>query len=217
MADLIADPFRAARLVLSLRRQGITHDAVLSALETVDRGAFVAEDLADLGTEDCTLPIGCGQTIPRPVVTARLLRALAPSPGKEDRVLVVGAGSGYTAALLAQICRHVFGIERYRSLTEAAQARLSELKVANATIRLGDGLEGLPEHGPYDRILLTGAVKTIPSALMEQLSKEGALVAPIQKGDGQQILRRIAADKSVSDEAMPEALPLLTAGVSQSL
>ncbi len=217
MADLIADPFRAARLVLSLRRQGITNDAVLAALETVDRGAFVQEDLADLGTEDCGIPIGCGQTIPRPVITARLLRALSPTPGKEDRVLVVGAGSGYTVALLSQICRHVFGVERYRALTEAAQARLTELKVENATIRLGDGLEGLSERGPFDRILLTGAVKTIPAILMEQLTKQGALVAALQNGDGQQVLRRIEADKTVSDEPMPDTLPLLTKGVSQSL
>jgi len=106
MADLIPDPFSAARLVLSLRRQGITDDGVLTALETVDRGVFVSPSLAAMAAEDCALPILCGQTIPRPIVTACLLRALNVSPGKEERVLLIGSGSGYTAALLSQISRH---------------------------------------------------------------------------------------------------------------
>ena len=105
MADLIPDPLRAARLVLSLRRKGVTDDGVLTALETVDRGVFVAPHLAKMVAEDCALPIPCGQSIPRPIVTAKLLRALQISPGKEERVLLIGSGSGYTAALLSQICR----------------------------------------------------------------------------------------------------------------
>ncbi len=217
MANLIADPFRAARLVLSLRRQGITNDGVLAALETVDRGAFVDEELADLGNEDCHLPIACGQAIPRPIVTAYLLRALDVSPGKEDRVLLVGAGSGYSTALLAQISRHVYGIERFRTLADAASERLAALKVENASVRHGDGLEGLPEHGPYDRILLAGAIGTIPAVLMEQLTKDGVLVTPIQKGDGTQILRRVGADKSVHDEPMPDLIAGLSPGLSKSL
>lgn len=217
MAALIADPFRAARLVLSLRRQGITDDAVLAALETVDRGAFVEADLAALATEDCAVPIACGQTIPQPIVTARLLRALDVSPGKENRILLVGAGSGYTAALLAQTCRHVFGVERYRALADGARVRLDALKVTNVTIRHGDGLLGIAEHGPYDRILLAGAVKTIPAVLVEQLDKDGVLVAAISDADGEQTLRRVTADKSISDEPMPIGLTMLRDGVSQTL
>jgi protein-L-isoaspartate(D-aspartate) O-methyltransferase len=217
MAELIADPFRAARLVLSLRRQGITDDAVLAALETVDRGAFVADELGALAIENCVVPIACGQSIPKPIVTARLLRALDVSPGKEDRVLLVGAGSGYTAALLAQTCRHVFGVERYRGLAQGAKARLAALKVENVTIRHGDGLVGMAEHGPYDRILLAGAVKTIPAALVEQLAKDGLLVAAVANADGTQVLRRVTADKAVSDEPMPIALTMLRAGVAETL
>lgn len=217
MAELIADPFRAARLVLSLRRQGITDDAVLAALETVDRAAFVADDLSALANEDCAVPIACGQTIPKPIVTARLLRALDVSPGKEDRVLLVGAGSGYTAALLAQTCRHVFGVERYRGLAQGAKARLEALKVENVTIRHGDGLLGMAEHGPYDRILLAGAVKTIPAALVEQLTKDGVLVAAVSAADGAQVLRRVMATKAVSDEPMPIALTMLRGGVAETL
>ena len=217
MADLIADPFRAARLVLSLRRQGITHDSVLSALETVDRGAFVDERLASLGTEDCALPIACGQSIPRPIVTARLLRALEPSPGKEDKILLVGAGSGYTAALLGQIARHVYAVERYRMLVREANERLTALKVDNVTVRLGDGLEGLAEHGPYDRILLAGAVRTIPAALVDQLARDGRLVAPLRGADETLVLRTVLPDKSTFDEDLPEKLTDLVKGESLAL
>ncbi|MEQ3747523.1 MAG: methyltransferase domain-containing protein [Henriciella sp.] len=217
MADLVPDPFRAARLVLSLRRQGITDDAVLTALETVDRGVFVSPGLASMGGEDCSLPIACGQSIPRPVVTARLLRALALSLGKEERVLLVGSGSGYTAALLAQISRHVYGIERYAALAELSRARLTELKVDNVTIRHGDGLSGLSEHGPFDRILLTGSVKTIPAALVDQLTRGGLLIASLVQSDGSQILRTVTADKSIKDQPMPEPLAPLTKGAALTL
>ncbi len=217
MADLIPDPLQAARLILSLRRQGITDDGVLTALETVDRGAFVTPNLASMAAEDCSLPIPCGQSIPRPIVTAKLLRALHVSPGKEERVLLIGSGSGYTAALLSQISRHVYGIERYERLVEQSRTRLEELKVENVTIRHGNGLQGLQEHGPYDRIVLTGAVKTIPSVLMEQLKKNGLLVTPIETSTGPQILRTVTKDHDVTDEPMPDRVALLSEGVSQTL
>lgn len=210
MADLIPDPLRAARLVLSLRRQGITDDGVLTALETVDRGVFVSNDYKAMVAEDCMLPIPCGQSIPRPIVTAKLLRALQIPPGKETRVLLIGSGSGYTAALLSQTCRHVYGIERYERLVEQSRARLEELGVDNVTIRHGNGLAGLPQHGPYDRILLAGAIKTIPSVLVEQLAKDGLLVTPIEHSNGPQILRTVSDTKDVLDEPMPDRLALLS-------
>ena len=217
MVDLIPDPMRAARLVLSLRRQGITDDGVLTALETVDRGVFVSQSLAGMVAEDCALPIPCGQSIPRPIVTASLLRALQVSPGKEERVLLIGSGSGYTAALLSQISRHVYGMERYERLVEQSRARLNELNVENVTIRHGNGLKGLQEHGPYDRILLCGAVKTIPAVLIDQLSKDGLLVTPIESSSGPQILRTVSKSKDVIDEHMPDRLALLSESVSQTL
>lgn len=217
MVDLVPDPMRAARLVLSLRRQGITDDGVLTALETVDRGVFVSDGLQAMVAEDCALPIPCGQSIPRPIVTAKLLRALQVSPGKEERVLLIGSGSGYTAALLSQISRHVYGIERYERLVEQSRKILTELNVDNVTIKHGNGLLGLQEHGPYDRILLTGAIKTIPAVLMEQLSKPGLLVAAIESSSGEQVLRTITKDKDVTDEPMPDRLALLSAGMSQTL
>lgn len=192
-------------------------DGVLAALETVDRGAFVSPALAELGGEDCSLPIPCGQSIPRPIVIARLLRALAVSPGKEDRVLLIGAGSGYTAALLAQISRHVYGVERYQAMVETTRARLAALKVENVTIRHGDGLEGLLEHSPFDRILLAGAVKTIPAVLVDQLGKSGALVAPMVTSGGEQILRHVTADRTITDEPMPDPIAMLTKGTANTL
>lgn len=217
MADLIPDPMRAARLVLSLRRQGITDDGVLTALETVDRGVFVGESLAKLAAEDCALPIPCGQSIPRPIVIAKLLRALQVSPGKEERVLLIGSGSGYIAALLSQISRHVYGIERYDRLVAQSRKKLIELNVDNVTIKHGNGLEGLQEHGPYDRILLTGAVKTIPAVLIDQLSKNGLLVTAVESNSGKQVLRTLSKDKAVNDEPMPDRLALLSEGISQTL
>lgn len=211
MADLIPDPLRAARLILQLRRQGITNDAVLSALETVDRSAFVDAKLAELANEDCSVPIACGQTIPRPLVTAQLLSALSISPGKEERILLVGSGSGYTAALLAHSARHVYGIERYKKLVSQSRERLSQLGVENVTIRHGDGLQGLSEHGPFERILLCGAVATIPRELLEQLSKDGILVTPLNENDTQ-ALRILNADRSVSDRPIANPLSALVAG-----
>lgn len=210
MADLIPDPLRAARLVLSLRRQGITDDGVLTALETVDRSAFVSDDLKSMVGEDCMLPIPCGQSIPRPIVTAKLLRALQIPPGKEARVLLIGSGSGYMAALLSQTCRHVYGVERYERLAEQSRGRLEELGVENVTIRHGNGLAGLPQHGPFDRILLAGAIKTIPVILIEQLAKDGLLVTPIESSKGPQILRTVSASRDVLDEPMPDRLALLS-------
>ncbi|MEM7492102.1 MAG: protein-L-isoaspartate(D-aspartate) O-methyltransferase [Pseudomonadota bacterium] len=213
MVGLIPDPLRAARLILKLRRQGITDDAVLSALETVDRGAFVERKYASLANDDCSVPIACGQIIPRPLVTAQLLSALRLSPAKEERVLLIGSGSGYTAALLSHSARHVYGIERYKSLAELSQYRLKELGIENITIRHDDGLNGLPEHGPFDRILLTGAVTTLPRHLIEQIASGGYLVAPINQ-NADQILRRLSQDLKVADSVIARPLSSLREGVA---
>ena len=217
MAKLIADPFRSARLVLALRRRGITNDGVLSALETIDRAAFVTDELSELAAEDCALPIPCGQTILRPLITAYMLRALAISPGSEQRVLLVGSGSGYTAVLLSQLCRHVYGVERYQRLAESSKKRLEELGVNNITVRHGDGLLGLPGHGPFERILLTGAVDAIPQVLLSQLTRQGLLVAPLVRESGEQNLVQYAPDGLISSEAMPERVAKLDERPAASL
>lgn len=217
MADLIADPFRAARLILLLRRQGIRDDAVLSAMETIDRSVFVSPELAALAEEDTALPIPCGQIIPKPVVVAQLLGALQASPGKEDRILLVGAGSGYMTVLLAQIGRHVWAIDRYQQLVTEARARMIEQKVENVTLKHGDGLNGWPEHRPFDRILLTGAVSAVPDELMEQLARNGALVAPVETSGKDQVIRRFMPNGREVDFPLMEPLPRLRAGKSAAL
>lgn len=217
MAELIADPFRAARLILLLRRQGIRDDAVLAAMETIDRGVFVEPSLADLADEDTALPIPCGQMIPKPVVVAQLLGALQATPGKEDRILLIGSGSGYMTALLAQIGRYVWGIDRYRHLVTEARARMLELKVENVTLKYDDGLTGWAEHKPFERILLTGAVSAIPEELTAQLARGGALVAPFNRAGEEQVIRRVGADGSVKDTPILEPLSLLRSGKSAAL
>ncbi|MEM1389504.1 MAG: methyltransferase domain-containing protein [Pseudomonadota bacterium] len=213
MVGLIPDPLRAARLILQLRRQGITDDAVLSALETVDRGAFVDDGYAHLANDDCSVPIPCGQLVPRPLVTAQLLSALGLSPAKEERVLLVGSGSGYTAGLLSHSARHVYGVERYKGLVDASKQRLAELKIENVSIRHGDGLKGLSEHGPFDRVLLTGSVTTLPRTLIEQVAANGYLVAPINENGGQ-VLRCLSHDLKVVDTLISAPLTPLREGVA---
>lgn len=217
MADLIADPFRAARLILQLRRQGIRDDAVLSAMETVDRSAFVDASLRKLAQEDAILPLPCGQTLPKPIVIAQLLGALKAHAGQGERHLLIGGGSGYVGALLAQIARHVWMVERYGGLVETARKKLDAFKVRNVDIRQGDGLAGWREHGPFDRILLAGAVKEIPDVLLGQLARGGALVAPVIKPDGKQVVRRLTKDGSRADSPLAEPVTPLVEGVSAAL
>lgn len=217
MASLIADPFRAARLVLALRRKGITEDGVLAAIETIDRAAFVSDELSELAGEDCALPLPCGQTLLRPLITAFFMRALTISPGKEERILVVGSGSGYTAVLLSQLGRHVYGVERYKELAETSQERLVGLGVENVTIRQGDGLLGLPGHGPFERILLTGSVTRVPDRLLEQLTRTGILVAPMISDDDTTTLYRYGPSGALSHEVLPDKIPKLVETSSSPL
>jgi len=217
MAELIADPFRAARLVLHLRQEGITDDGVLKAMETIDRGAFVDGDsLAKLAFEDCILPIPCGQIVPRPAVTGQLLQALQIRQMREARILLIGVGSGYTAALAAQLGADVFAMDRFRRLCDAARRRMLDLGLGNVAIRHGDGLAGWPERGPYDRILLTGAISEVPEILLQQLTKGGVLIAPFQMADAQHLLR-IATDGTQDRLAIAQPLPLLIDGASRAL
>jgi protein-L-isoaspartate(D-aspartate) O-methyltransferase len=217
MAELIADPFRAARLVLHLRQEGITDDGVLKAMETIDRGAFVdTPGLDKLAFEDCILPIPCGQIIPRPAVTGQLLQALQIRQMREARILLIGMGSGYTAALAAQLGADVFAMDRYRHLCDAARMRMLDLGLGNVAVRHGDGLSGWPERGPYDRILLTGAVSEVPDVLLQQLAKGGELIAPFDAGDGQ-VLMRMGKDGSQERLAIAHTLAPLLEGASRAL
>lgn len=217
MAELIADPFRAAHLVLHLRQQGVTDSGVVQAMEVFDRGAFVDDEaLVPLGFEDCVLPIACGQIIPRPAATGHLLQALQIRPLRTLRLLLIGAGSGYTAALASQLCADVFAVERFQTLTGAARKRMNRLGLTNVAIRHGDGLFGWPERGPYDRILLTGAVAAVPDGLFGQLARGGQLVAPVFSAQGQDLLC-VRSDGRETRQVLYHTLPPLVEGVALAL
>ena len=175
------DP-RLIALVMTLRKQGITNAQVLSAIERTPRELFVAEPFAHAAFDNSALPIACGQTISQPYVVAVSTEALALEP--QHRVLEIGTGSGYQAAVLAQLCRRVYSVERHRALHLEANQRFKALKIDNIATRLGDGFQGWPEQAPFDRVLLTAAVPEVPAKVIEQLKPGGILVAPIGAQSG---------------------------------
>ncbi|MCC5856891.1 MAG: protein-L-isoaspartate(D-aspartate) O-methyltransferase [Ectothiorhodospiraceae bacterium] len=180
------------RLVERLRERGIRNEAVLEAIRATPRHLFVDEALASRAYDDTALPIGHGQTISQPYVVARMTEALLLD-GVPERVLEIGTGSGYQAAILAQLVPEVYTIERIAFLARQAQRRLRELGYHNVRARLGDGYEGWASHGPFQGILLTAAPKTLPESLISQLAEGGRLVAPVGGRAGQELLlvRRI--------------------------
>jgi len=170
--------------LLTLRRRGIGDAAVLRALEEVPRERFVDHEQTEAAYADQALPIACGQTISQPYVVAYMTEQLAVK--RDHRVLEIGTGSGYQAAVLSQLAGAVFSVERYRTLAERARGALKQLGYDNVTVVVGDGLKGLPEHAPYDRIIVTAAAETIPEKLTEQLAVGGIMLLPLGKHDGAQ-------------------------------
>ena len=171
-----------------LARRGIRDQRVLAAMRAVPREAFVAPGYAGVAYEDGPLPIGEGQTISQPYVVALMIEAAALGPG--DRVLEVGAGSGYAAAVMAQIAAEVFAIERHQSLAAEAARRCARLGYGNVEIRVGDGTLGWPEAAPFDAILVAAGAPEAPRALKEQLKVGGRLVIPVGAGGlGQALLK----------------------------
>ena len=175
--------------LLSLRRRGISDQAVLRAIDAVPREKFVLAEFADAAYADQAMPIACGQTISQPYVVAYMTEQLAVT--HEHRVLEVGTGSGYQAAILSQLAGQVFTVERYRTLAESARKVLTELGYDNVTVIAGDGLKGVPEHAPYDRIIVTAAAETIPQALVDELAVGGVMILPLGEHDGPQRLVKL--------------------------
>ena len=176
-------------LMLALRRAGVTDRAVLEAMEATPRERFVDRAFRDRALEDTALPIACGQTISQPSVVAMMTQALEVTP--RSKVLEVGAGSGYQAAVLARLARRVYAIERHRPLAMLARQRLEGLGLTNVTVRAGDGTRGWPEQAPFDRILVTAAADDAPAILLEQLRPGGIMVLPVGQSDEVQQLLRI--------------------------
>lgn len=180
---------RKIRLVLDLRRGGITDTRLLGAMERVPREMFVPDTFHDKAYDNVALPIGHHQTVSQPLVVARMTQALGVEA--RHKVLEIGTGSGYQAAVLAGLCRRLYTIERYQELLLEAEARLEALGVTNLTTRFGDGTLGWPEQAPFDRIMSTAAAEDVPAQLVAQLSVGGILVVPVGGGDGEQRLLRV--------------------------
>ncbi len=188
------------RLIMELRRQGITDKHVLGALERVPRELFVPEAMRAEAYENMPLPISQGQTISQPFIVAFMTQALCL--GGRERVLEIGTGSGYQAAVLAKLCRRVCTIERYRSLLAQAEACFESLKLHNITTRLGDGAKGWPELAPFARIIVTAAATTMPATLANQLDEGGIMVLPVGPAGDQTLIRVTRHGDSFHEEAM---------------
>lgn len=201
MAELSQDPERVGRMefMLTLRRRGISDRAVLRAMDEVPREHFVAPDCLEVAYGDHALPIACGQTISQPYVVAYMTEQLAVEP--QHRVLEIGTGSGYQAAVLSRLAREVVSIERYRTLAEAARNRLRTLGYDNVEVVVGDGLAGVPARAPYDRIIVTAAAEYVPGALVEQLVEGGVMLLPLgPHNDSQEIVKLTKTSERVMQE-----------------
>ena len=179
--------------ILTLRRRGISNAAVLRAMDEVPREHFVPETFRDQAYADQALPIACGQTISQPYVVAYMTEHLDVQP--EHKVLEVGTGSGYQAAILSRLAREVVTVERYRTLAETARARLAALDMTNVEVLVEDGLAGAAERGPYDRIIVTAAAEEIPEALVAALVEGGKMILPLGPHGGVQDLVRLTKTK----------------------
>ncbi|HSG64424.1 MAG TPA: protein-L-isoaspartate(D-aspartate) O-methyltransferase [Gammaproteobacteria bacterium] len=179
------------RLINRLRAQGISNEAVLDRIRSVPRHLFVDEALASHAYDDTALPIGYGQTISQPYIVALMTQELIgelPPGEKLGKVLEIGTGCGYQAAVLAPFVRHIFSVERIQPLVERAKARLRELKISNVTVRYGDGWHGWKSQAPFAGIIVAAAPEQVPEALLEQLDEGGRLVIPIGGDDTQRLI-----------------------------
>jgi protein-L-isoaspartate(D-aspartate) O-methyltransferase len=204
--------FTAARQHMvdsQLRSRGITNPRVLDAMLRVPRHEFVPANLRAQAYEDHPLPIGEGQTISQPYIVASMLESLQLTA--QDTVLEVGTGSGYATALLAELSAQVFSIERHESLASNARSVLSALGYGNAHVVAGDGTLGLPEHSPFDAILVSAAAFEVPPALLAQLREGGRFIIPVGLSDSQQLqfIRMINGQPVVSLRELVRFVPLI--------
>jgi protein-L-isoaspartate(D-aspartate) O-methyltransferase len=190
--------------LLTLRRRGIADQGVLRAMDEVPRERFVEPTFADSAYADQALPIACGQTISQPYVVAYMTEQLEME--SHHRVLEVGTGSGYQAAVLSHLAREVVSVERYRTLAEEARERLKALGYENVDIVVGDGFAGVPDRAPYDRIIVTAAAETIPEALLDQLADGGIMILPLGSHDGSQHIIKLT--KSVTGIRRENLIPV---------
>ena len=203
--------------LLTLRRRGIVDPAVLRAMDEVPRDRFVEAAFADNAYADQALPISCGQTISQPYVVAYMTEQLAVKP--HHRVLEVGTGSGYQAAVLSRLAREVVSIERYRTLADQARGRLKSLGYDNIEVMAGDGFAGVPGKVPYDRIIVTAAAETVPQILLDQLADDGIMILPLGSRDGSQHIVKLTKSQTGTrrDNLIPVRFVPMLPGQAQEL
>ena len=192
---------RQMQFLYALRSKGVTDARVLTAMERTDRARFVKGHFADRAYDDIPLPIACGQTISQPSVVGLMTQALRVNA--RDKVLEVGTGSGYQAAILSHLARRVYTVDRYKSLMNDARAIFSQLDITNLTAFTADGSFGLPEQAPFDRILVTAAAEDPPGPLLAQLKVGGTMVLPVGQSDSvQQLIRVVRTDNGFEYEEL---------------
>ena len=191
------DPEQKMQFLFTLRSKGVTDSRVLSVMERIDRGHFVSGVFSARVYEDMPLPIACGQTISQPSVVGLMTQALKVGP--RDKVLEVGTGSGYQAAILSQLARRVYTVERHRPLVREATRLFQDLDLSNITPILADGSHGLPDQAPFDRIIVTAAAEDPPGTLLSQLKPGGIMIVPVGQSDTVQSLIRVTRTENGFD------------------
>ena len=205
------------QFVYTLRSRGVLNADVLKAMEAIPRARFLEGIFADRAHEDTPLPIACGQTISQPTVVGLMTQALAVT--RRCKVLEVGTGSGYQAAVLSKLARRVYTVERHRRLARQARELLLEMAFHNVTVVHGDGSQGLPEQAPFDRILLTAAAEDPPGTLIDQLRLDGIMVLPVEQSHSVQRLIKLvktASGLEYTDLGAVRFVPLVE-GVAQDV
>ncbi len=199
-AARLTDAETKMQFLYALRSKGVTEARVLNAMEVIDRGPFITGLFAERAYEDMPLPIACGQTISQPSVVGLMTQALEVSP--RDKVLEIGTGSGYQAAILSKLARRVYTIDRHRRLVREARTIFEKLDLGNITAITADGSHGLSEQAPFDRIIVTAAAEDPPGPLLAQLKEGGIMVLPVGQSDAVQHLIRVrkTADGPQYDE-----------------
>ncbi|HMB13320.1 MAG TPA: protein-L-isoaspartate(D-aspartate) O-methyltransferase [Roseovarius sp.] len=212
-ADHIAE--RKMQFLFALRSRGVTDKAVLTAMEKVDRGPFIRGYFAERAYEDMPLPIACGQTISQPSVVGLMTQALRVS--NRDKVLEVGTGSGYQAAILSQLARRVYTVDRHKRLVTEASEIFRTLDLTNITAITADGSFGLPDQAPFDRIIVTAAAEDPPGPLLAQLKIGGIMVVPVGQSDAVQHLIRVTRNETgfEYDELRPVRFVPLVEGLGR--
>lgn len=178
-----------AAFLLRLRGKGAVPKALIAAIEATPRRGFMAAQFGNIAWTDRMLPIECGEAIEGADIQAAVIAAMAVEPG--HRVLEIGTGSGYTAAVLSRLAARVVSVERYKTLAEQARQRFEALGITNVIVRHADGSNGLPNEGPFDRIVVWAAFESLPRFLLDQLSSGGIVIAPIGPEEGEQVVAKL--------------------------